>query len=273
MQKQLSPRNPAEMYENCLVPAMFAPLAHVSIEKAAPSKGERALDVACGTGIVARGLAPVLGASGGVTAVDLRSGMLQAARSLPTPDGATIEWLEGDATALDLPDDSFDLVMCQQGLQFFSDRIAALRQMRRVLKEGGRAVVSAWRGLEHQTVFEPLAEISIRHLGSRGDPRDLSMPFSLGNADELRSLAEEAGFRNVEVEPVTVETCFSSPDTFVADVEFAYSAVVPEFVQDPSAFGTYTDAVAKDMQPVLTHHQSDGELRFPMPAHLLTARK
>ena len=89
------------------------------------------MDVACGTGSVARHVAPLVGAEGKVVALDISPEMLAVARGLPAPAGATIEWREGNAIALTVPDDAFDLVLCQQGLQFFSDRAAAVREMRR----------------------------------------------------------------------------------------------------------------------------------------------
>ncbi len=92
--------------------------------------------MACGTGIVARYATPLLGAEGSVVALDVSPDMLAVARALPEPAGAAVEWQEGDATSLALPDSAFDLVLCQQGLQFFPDRAAAVREMRRVLAPG-----------------------------------------------------------------------------------------------------------------------------------------
>jgi ubiquinone/menaquinone biosynthesis C-methylase UbiE len=164
MPVETTPTTPAEMYERFFVPAMFAPWARVLLEYAAPQPGERVLDLACGTGVVARHVAPRIGATGRLIALDLRPGMLAVARSLPAPSGAAIEWREGDAVALDLPADSFDLVVCQQGLQFFSDRAAAVREMQRVLAPGGRLALNIWQGLERQPVFEAFAEAEVRHL-------------------------------------------------------------------------------------------------------------
>jgi ubiquinone/menaquinone biosynthesis C-methylase UbiE len=80
--------------------------------------------------------------------------MLAVARALPPPTGATIAWLAGKAISLPLPDDSFDLVLCQQGLQFFSDRAAAVREMWRVPTKGGRVAISVWQVLHRHPVYE-----------------------------------------------------------------------------------------------------------------------
>ena len=136
---------PAETYEEYLAPAISTPWTRVLLEYAAPRCGERALDLACGTGSVARQVAPMVGAEGKVVALDVSPAMLAVARALPPPAGAPIKWREGDAVQLDLPNGSFDLVLCLQGLQFFADRAAAAREMRRVLVEDGR-VASASGG-------------------------------------------------------------------------------------------------------------------------------
>ncbi|HLU68463.1 MAG TPA: methyltransferase domain-containing protein, partial [Kofleriaceae bacterium] len=115
-----------ENYQRYFVPAIGAPLAAALVDAAGPRPGERVLDVACGTGVVARLVAERVGSSGAVTGLDCNPGMLAVARSLPA-SGARIEWREGSAEALPLSDGSFDLVTCQMGLQFFSDRALALR--------------------------------------------------------------------------------------------------------------------------------------------------
>ena len=100
------------------------------------------LDVACGTGTVARLAAARVGSAGAVTGVDLTPGMLAVARRIEA-EGAPIDWQEASADRLPLPDASADVALCSLGLQFFPDRPAALREMRRVLIPGGRLAVNA----------------------------------------------------------------------------------------------------------------------------------
>ena len=125
--------------------------------------------------------------------------MLAVARALPAPAGATIAWLEGNAISLDLPDDAFDLVLCQQGLQFFPDRAASVREMRRVLTDGGRVAISVWQALHRHPVYEALLHATARHLGATIDTVDVS--FSLWDADELRTLLGDAGFQRIKIAP------------------------------------------------------------------------
>ena len=124
---------PDELYERYLVPAKFGPWAADLVALGAPKSGERVLDVACGTGVVTRLVVPHVGAKGKVVGLDLNAGRLEVARALSSISGITIEWREADVSALPFPDANFDLVTCQQGFQFFPDRLVALREMFRVL--------------------------------------------------------------------------------------------------------------------------------------------
>ena len=125
--------NAPEMYERYFVPTIFAPLASLLIELAAIQPSERVLDVACGTGVVARLAAQYVGPTGQVVGLDLNPEMLAVACTIPLPPGASIRWQEGSAVALPCAEAAFEVVCCQQGLQFFPDRGAALREMHRVL--------------------------------------------------------------------------------------------------------------------------------------------
>src|SRR5688500_1839868 len=130
-----------ENYERYFVPAIGAPLAADLTDMAAPRPGERVLDVACGTGIVARLAAERVGTGGAVVGLDFNPGMLGVARSVTPPDLA-IEWQEASADVMPLPNEAFDVVLCQLALQFMPDKAAALREMRRVLAIDGRVAIN-----------------------------------------------------------------------------------------------------------------------------------
>src|SRR3990167_1691132 len=210
---QPQPRNPAETYEQYFVPAMFLPWATILLRHAALQSGERVLDVACGTGIVARQAAPLMGAGGQVVAVDMNPAMLGVARALQAPSGATITWQEGNAMALPFPDGAFDVALCQHGLQFVPDRAGAVREMRRVLAPGGRALVIVLQALARHPVFEALMESVARNLSL---PVSAVMtPFALCDADELRTLFTAAGFKKVDIIPESTVVRFPEPERFV----------------------------------------------------------
>lgn len=258
---------PAEMFDEYFGPAVFAPWARVLLEYAAPQPGERVLDLACGTGTVARHAAPVVGATGKGVGVDINPDMLAVARSRPAPAGAPIEWRAGDATSLDLPDDAFDLVLCQQGLQFFPERAAAVREIRRVLTDTGRVVLSVWQALDRHPVFEALCEAEARYLDV--PISDVASPWSLPSAGEVRALLSEAGFRRIEIVTRSLDARFAAPDRFVELTVLAGAAVVPTFDHEDSAARlALTEAVAREIEPVVRRYRSGDELIVPTFWHI-----
>jgi ubiquinone/menaquinone biosynthesis C-methylase UbiE len=185
----------AENYHRHLVPAIFEPWAEDLVDLAAPQPGERVLDVACGPGVVAR-LAARRAGAGRVTGLDVNPGMVEVARSLPSE--LPISWQQGSAVQMPFPGEAFDVVLCQQGLQFFGDRAAGLNEMRRVLVPDGRVVLAVWGPIERSPGFAALAAALERNVSAAAAAAARS-PFSLWDAGELRDLIEGAGFRNVVV--------------------------------------------------------------------------
>jgi SAM-dependent methyltransferase len=262
---------PAEMYEQFYGPAIFEPCTHVLVAHAAPRPGEAVLDIACGTGQVARRVAPLVGEQGRVTALDVNPGMLAVARTLPPPTGAVIDWREGDAVDPELPDSVYDLVLCQHGLQFFRDRAAAVRHMKRVLRPGGRLALAVWQGLDRNPVFRSLAEAEAPHLEPLGMTfADIVAPFSMGDAAELSHLLEAAGFTAIDFAGGSIEARFPA-HRFIQNMEFAYAAVIPQFAEDRGAFDAYLEAVAAETEAVVQRHTRDNEVIIEMHTHIVTA--
>ncbi len=182
--------NPAETYESYMVPALFAPWASRLIERARPRPGERVLDVACGTGVVARHVASIVGSEGKVVGLDASPNMLDVARAVAKQERVRVQWHEGRAESLPFPDGSFDLVMCQFALMFFEDRHAALKQMHRVLTADGRLALSVWQSFDRHPFYRRLDE-AIEHRAGLSGVRDI---FAIGDSAELRRLVLDAGF-------------------------------------------------------------------------------
>jgi len=204
--------NPAEAYERFIVQNVFVPWTADLIERARPQIGERVLDLACGTGIVTRSVAPLVGSEGKVTALDISPEMLEVARAVSSPDGITIEWHQGSGTEMPFQDESFDLVLCQQGFQFFDDHAAGMSEIRRVLGPGGRAFVSVWTGLDYTPFMKALDEVISTHLAES----TVGRAFALNDAVLFERLAQDGGFERTEVEEVGLTVHAREPETFIS---------------------------------------------------------
>ncbi len=259
--------NPDESYERYLVPAMFAPWAVDFVELAAPQPGERVLDVACATGVVARLMAPHVGATGKVVGLDLSVGRLEVARSIPLAQGVEVEWREGNAMSLPFANAVFDLVCCHQGLQFFPDRLAAVRGMSRVLAPGGRLLLSVWRSIEHHPDAVAMAEALQRHVSAEAAAfRNES--FSLGDAEAIEAHLREAGFRDIVTRPAVKKLRFPSAEAFTMRYISAVgplARMVSEVEEDARA------ALLKDRSAALQPYMDADGLAIPTRSHLITA--
>lgn len=196
-----------EVYEQVLVEPLFRPWADPLLDAVRLAQGDRVLDVACGTGIVARRAKARLGPDHRVVGVDVNPGMLAVARGV-APD---IEWREGDATGLPLqPEEHFDVVTCQQGLQFVPDKPAAAQQLRRALAPNGRLAVSTWRPDEDFPVLRELRRVAERHAGAIEDRR-----HSFGEAGPVEVLLRSTGLRDVQSRTETRTIRFRDGAVFV----------------------------------------------------------
>jgi ubiquinone/menaquinone biosynthesis C-methylase UbiE len=251
--------NTADTYGRHLVPAIFTSASQLLLHYAAVQPGERVLDVACGTGIVARQVAMDVGQSGRVAALDLNPDMLRVARSMTQPAGPMIEWQKGNAESLPYPDHSFDLVVCQHGLQFFADKLAALREMRRVLASGGRVALNVQQSLGSNRVYDLLNQSLVRHLGIPA----VAESFSFGDAGALHAMMVDAGFQQAEVIPATHIARFPNVAIFVHLSLLGSGEPVPELALiDAGVRAEMLDAVERDLSAALAGDLKDGRLEF-----------
>jgi len=202
----------AENYERYFVPAIAMPVAVELLRSADLQPGERVVDVACGTGVVSRLAAERVRSTGAVVGVDMAPDMIDVARSTAVSSGLTIEWRQGDASSLPLPDGAFDVVLCQMGLMLFADKAAALSEMRRVLVAGGRLALNT-PGTINQPM-EILAEGLARHINPNlaGFVRAV---FSMNDPATHEELLHNAGFADVETNVVTTTLHLPPPREFL----------------------------------------------------------
>jgi ubiquinone/menaquinone biosynthesis C-methylase UbiE len=236
------------------------------IAAAALQPGDRVLDVACGTGIVARLVAEQIEAEGSVVGLDLNAGMLAVARSLSQAAGFAVEWQEGNALALPFSDATFDVVLCQQGLQFFPDRPLALKEMHRVLVPEERLALNIWCSIEHSPGYPVLVEALEQHIGSAA-ATVMRAPFSLPEAWEVRALLTEANFHDIDIRVREGIVHFASPEEFVRGTVASTPLASLVAQADDDARWALLHEVMTRLQPYV---DSSG-LAFPIQSHLVTA--
>jgi ubiquinone/menaquinone biosynthesis C-methylase UbiE len=255
------PPEAAEAYEAKFVPAIFAEWAPHTVDAAGVGPGDRVLDVACGTGVVARTAAGVVGPDGRVTGVDLNQAMLTvAARVAPG-----IEWHQGDVAALPFPDASFDASMCQMALMFFPDRTRAIEEMARVTRPGGRVAIVVPAGLSQQPAYRQFVDIAARHAGDEARPL-LSTYWNCGDLDALAAMMEDVGLVSNEARTKSGPARFDSPeDLVVTEVE---GSPLAEQISD-DAYAAIRRDVGAEMARYVT---ADGRFEIPIVCHVVSGR-
>ena len=254
----------ARAYEGLFVPALFGQWATRVADAAGIRPGDRVLDVACGTGVLARTALSRAGRSGHVAGLDPSPGMLAVAEEL----APAVSWHRGTAESLPFPDASFDAVVSQFGLMFFADRVRALREMLRVLVADGRMVVAVWDGLDHIPAYAVEVNLLERLAGAAAADA-LRAPFVLGDRNDLVTLFREAGAVAAAVDTQLGTARFPSVRVMVeADLRGWLPVMGVVLAEEQigrilaEADGTLGDYLA-----------SEGQVEFDVRAHVVTAAR
>jgi ubiquinone/menaquinone biosynthesis C-methylase UbiE len=260
-----------ELYERYLVPAITSLWAADLLYRAKPTPGDAVIDIACGTGVVIR-LAANQMAKGHLVGLDFNAGMLAVARTLPSP-GIPIEWIEGSALNLPFDDQSFNLVLCQLGLQFFPDRPLALREMYRVLAKSGRVALSVYSAIERTPIANAFVHALDQTLGPDAS-KIKRAEHIFREADQVRTLLADEGFVQIEVNTVTQHISFPSVLDYV---RFQLTATpIASFLSHRSQMEreSTTKKVASIIESLLGPELlRDGRLTSPQEGHVATARR
>jgi len=262
----------AELYQHHLVPAVTTGWAAGLVDRVGLRRGERVLDVACGTGVVARAAAERVGRTGRVAGIDINAAMLGVARALPAGAGARIGWVQGSVLSLPCAEASHDVVVCQLGLQFVPDRPAALAQMRRVLAPGGRLGLNVYGPIEHNPAAFALAQALDRHLGPQASVTKRA-EHALADAALLRTLAAEAGFMQITLVTETRIVRFASVSAYVR-IQLTATPLASLLQHQPRrACQRLAAVLTADVAAALQPHQAASGLAFPQEAHVLVANR
>ena len=259
-----------ELYQRYLVPAITSKWAEDLINRAEPRAGESVIDIACGTGVVARLAAKRMG-SGRVTGLDLNAGMLGVARTLPS-EGAMTNWVEGSALDLPFPPGSFDLALCQLGLQFFPERGQALREMRRVLAGSGRIAVSVYSAIERTPGANAFVRALDEVLGTDSS-RTKRGEHAFADPGELETLLTDAGFGAVDVQTVVQSITFPSVLDYVRFQLLAtpMASLLTE-KRAKEREGIISAVAARTANFAISAVPEDGKFSFPQEGYVATAR-
>ena len=251
----------ATAYEDLFVVALFGQWAPRVVEAAHLQPGQRVLDVACGTGILAREAVARVGSTGSIVGLDPNPGMLAVAERL----APAVEWQQGTAESLPFPDQSFDAVISQFGLMFFTDRYQALREMLRVLTPGGRIAVAVWDSLDNIPAYASEVALLEGVAGQRAADA-LRAPFVLGDRKELAALFAGAGFTSVAIATQRGTAQFPSIRSMVEADMRGWLPVMGVVLAEEQI-----QHILQEAEHVLgSYVTAQGKVVFDAPAHIVT---
>lgn len=260
---QLSGDGP-DAYEKYIVPAYTGAWAKEIVNRACLGEGEKVLDVACGTGLVARIASKKQSSTDLIYGIDVNEAMLKKAREIE----AHINWHHSDVTDMPFSDNKFDVILCQQGLQYFPNPSLALKEMRRVLAENGRILSSVWRPIKYSPFYESLCKVLEKYINAKAASM-LSGAFSFGDHMKLKTLFSNAGFRSINVNIVIKQMSYSPFEEFVMGGIMA----TPFFKDIQGMQESKRGELLTEIHKLNQDYIDDNGLVAPLESYIVTAKK
>ncbi len=255
-----------ENYDRYMVPLIFEPYAADIARRAASLSPIAVLEIAAGTGVVTRALAPKLSASASYIVTDLNQPMLDYAASRQPPD-ARIKWRQADALALPFENAAFDLVCCQFGAMFFPNRVAAYREAKRVLKPGGHFLFSTWDRIEENDFADDVTN-ALARIFPDDPPRFMARtPHGYHDTALIRRELAEAGFSGVTIETRAEQSRASSPR--IPAVAYCQGTLLRNEIETRDA--GKLQAATDYAESVIADRHGRGEVAAKIQAHIIVA--
>ena len=256
----------APRYYESEVSLFMAPFVE-SLVKSAVKKGDAVLDVASGTGFAARAASMAVGPGGRVVGSDINPGMVAMAQEVPHNGGGEIVWQQASALKLPFEDAGFDAVISQQGIQFFPDIPAGLREMARVVRKGGRLAATVWAPRDQSPYLDAIFGMLSEHCN--GDAGANAAWQAGGGENQVEDWFSAAGLEHIDIE--LVETVVSMP---------SISDYVPDHLKalPPPSLGTFfglshaaREELLQSLDSQLSAYRTDRGFEMPFSSYLATA--
>lgn len=257
----------AEIYQQIKVPIFFDPLAHAVLKKSPLKPENSVLDIAAGTGTMARIAAEKLNSKGAVTALEINEAMCNVGRSIKSISSSQIVWKQGDAHNLPFNDNSFNVVSCQQGLQFFSDKTKAINEMYRVLIKNGRALITLYptQANPYSNALKRILEKFI----NKKVAAERHTPFSFGDVKEIKNTFSKTHFKNIEIKNLRYTINMPLPENYVMQ-ELISSPIRSHIISlDKNTKFKIVNEVSRE----LNAYVKGDCLEIPIDSHLVICRK
>lgn len=249
----------ARFYEENFVPSLFENWGKKTVEKLCLSDGDQLLDIACGTGIVARiAKAGKIGELR-ITGIDINEAMLEVAKAIE-PE---IDWIKGSAQSLPFDDQSFEKISCQFGFMFFEDHVKSLNEMKRIKKPAGKIIIGIWDKIEANEGYFDLLQI-IENIGGQDLGQILRSPFKLGDKDVINEIIKLSEISKYKIETIRTKVEFPSIDHWInCDVK---ASPIGEEISNHQ----YSELLQKAKVELNKYVTEDQKVSFNMSAHIVT---
>lgn len=254
-----------EIYDTYLVPLIFEGYAADLAQRVASARPLRVLEIAAGSGVVTRALAPLLERQTRYTVTDLNQAMLDRAMARQPPD-ARVAWRQADALKLPFAEARFDAVLCQFGAMFFPDRVAGFREAKRVLAEGGVFAFNVWDRIEANDFARVVTEAAA-HAFPDDPPRFLARtPHGYHDVARIEADLREAGFADVAV--ATVAKISAAPGPRHPATGYCQGTPLRGEIEARGELEAMTDAAARALADAF----GSGAVAGRIQAHVIVAR-